>query len=97
MMFRSPKLLAMAKDAPACFGCGKPNEGDVVAAHANWSEFGKGTGLKAHDWATAHLCMACHSYVDQGKDSKENRKSFWQRAHAKTVQWLFETGRLAVK
>lgn len=41
MMFRSPKLLAMAKEAPVCFGCGKANDGDVVAAHANWSEYGK--------------------------------------------------------
>ena len=32
MMFRSPKLLAMAKDAPVCFGCQRTNTGDVVAA-----------------------------------------------------------------
>ena len=32
MMFRSPKLLAAAKDAPVCFGCQATNIGQVVVS-----------------------------------------------------------------
>jgi hypothetical protein len=98
MMFRSPKLLAYAKDAPICMGCGKHNAGDVVMAHADWSEYGKGMGMKANDWAIAALCtMVCHPYVDtSSKATREERKEFWRRAHVKTIDWLFESGRIKV-
>lgn len=95
MTYRSRKLLDSARDCPRCMGCGKHNEGDVVMAHANWHEYGKGGALKAHDWAVAALCtMQCHAYVDSGKGSKEERKDFWLRAHIKTMAWLFESGKV---
>lgn len=97
MMYRSPKLLAMAREAPVCFGCGKSNDGDVVFAHANWHEYGKGGALKANDWAVAALCsLKCHSFVDSSKAMKEEKKEFWIAAHVKTLAWLFETGRIKV-
>ena len=95
--FRSPKLLRYAKDAPRCMACGRHNSGDVVMAHANWSEYGKGMSIKANDWAVAAMCGQCHSELDQGsKMEKEERKEMWRMAHVKTLAWLFETGRLAV-
>ena len=98
MTYRNRKLLDAAKEAPVCFGCGKANEGDVVMAHANWSEYGKGAGLKANDWAVAAICtMKCHAYVDSSKASKEEKKQFWIAAHVKTLSWLFETGKVVVK
>lgn len=94
MKYRNPKLLKAAKEAPRCMCCSADNHGNVVAAHANWSEYGKGMGTKAHDWAIAFLCYRCHSFVDDGPAPKEEKKSVWAHAHAKTLEWLFETGRL---
>lgn len=93
--WRSRKLLDAARDAPHCMGCFRHNAGDVVMAHANWHEYGKGGALKAHDWAIAALCGTCHMEIDQGKAmTKDERKETWIRAHVRTLEWLFETGRL---
>jgi hypothetical protein len=98
MTYRSRKLLDAAKEVPRCMGCGKHNIGDVVMAHANWSEYGKGSHHKAHDWAVAALCtLDCHAYVDSSKASREDKKDFWIRAHVKTLEWLFESGKVTVK
>lgn len=96
--WRSPKLLDTARQAPCCFGCGRYNDGSVVAAHSNWSEHSKGMSIKAHDWAIAYLCGACHFEIDQGHTMlREARKEFWQKAHIKTLEWLFDAGILGVK
>lgn len=96
--FRSPKLLKTFKYAPICFGCESVNDGTVVAAHSNSSVYGKGMGLKAHDWAVAGLCHSCHYEIDQGsKLLKEAREGKWLSAHIKTMEWLFKTGALVVK
>lgn len=98
MMFRSPKLLAMAKEAPACFGCQSTNVGQVVAAHSNQLRDGKGKGLKADDFRIAFLCHTCHHELDQGsKMTREERVAFWERAHRNTIGWLFKSGRVIVK
>ena len=98
MNYRSRKLLDCAKYAPKCMCCDKYNDGTVVMAHANWSEYGKGASIKAHDWAVAAMCYACHSELDQGsKLSKEDRKDTWIRAHIKTFEWLFREGFLKVE
>ena len=97
MMFRSPKLLSMAKDAPCCFHCLGHNDGTVVAAHSNQIRDGKGKGIKAHDYRVAFLHDRCLMEIDQGKMmSKDVRREAWEEAHRKTVAWLFETGRVKV-
>ena len=96
--FRSPKLLKTFKYAPICFGCGKVNDGTVVAAHANWHEFGKSGGIKAQDWAVAGLCHECHSEIDQGSRlGYSDRKEKWISAWIKTMDWLFRCQILKVK
>ena len=97
MMYRSPKLLALAKESPVCFGCGRHNDGSVVAAHSNQQKDGKGMGIKAHDYRIAFLGPCCHHEIDQGsKLSKEERIELWEKAHRKTIGWLFENGHLTV-
>ena len=67
-----------------CQHCGR--DGSVQAAHSNWSEHGKGRGIKASDIYTAALCQDCHQELDQGKHlSKDERKRLWIEAHKKTV------------
>ena len=91
--FRSKKLLDSFRYAPICFSCGKFNDGTVVAAHANSHEYGKGMGLKAHDWAVAGLCNSCHQEIDQGsKLSGEEREAKWHAAWLATLEYLFMAG-----
>lgn len=95
--FRSKKLLDYFKFAPICFCCGNPNDGTVVAAHANWHEFGKSGGMKAQDWAVAGLCHRCHSEIDQGsKLTYDERKEKWVSAWIKTTDWLWRCGIIKV-
>lgn len=97
MTFRSPKLLAMAKDAPVCFGCQRTNTGDVVAAHSNQLRDGKGRGLKADDFRIAFLCQKCHHELDQGIHmTKAERVAFWEEAHRHSIGWLFRNGKVKV-
>lgn len=97
MTYRSRKLLDAAKQAPRCFACGRHNDGTVVMAHANWHEYGKGAGHKAHDWAVAAICYECHTSLDQGAHmTKEQRKESWIAAHVRTLAWLFDSGKIGV-
>lgn len=89
-MWRSPKLLIRVRELP-CMRCGT-EDGTVCAAHSNSLADGKGRGLKAHDWAVAALCFACHKAIDQGNGAREDRREAWLDAHRKTIGALFERG-----
>lgn len=97
MVYRNHELLALARLAPHCMGCGKRNQGDVVPAHSNQGRDGKGTSIKASDAAVAFLCtIPCHVFVDQGKGPIEERTELWERGHRATMRWLIESGHLVV-
>lgn len=92
--YRNRDLLNLARESPRCMGCLRPNDGTVVAAHANWE---KGTGLKSSD-LPAYLCDECHYEVDNGKKwTKEQRQLYWSRAFFRTMEWLFSMRHLVVK
>ena len=95
MNYRNKKLLEIVRDSP-CQLCGSRN-GTVVAAHSNQLRDGKGRSIKAHDYRIAALCFTCHSDIDQGKMSREDKQDLWEMAHRKTVGWLFENEHLEVK
>lgn len=94
MNYRNRKLLDAANGAP-CQMCGA-QDGTVVAAHANDSRFGKGAGLKAHDWAVAFLCHGCHAWIDQGNAPRDEKREAWMVAALKTWGWLVSTGSVEV-
>lgn len=95
MAYRNRKLLDLANGAP-CMSCGA-QDGTVVAAHANWSDFGKGMSHKASDAAIAYLCCRCHTEIDQGASlSKAERRAKWVEASVKTWVWLAESGKVVV-
>lgn len=97
MTYRSRKLLDAARDCPECMGCHRPNDGTIVAAHSNQIRDGKGMGTKAADYRVAFLDSACHSELDQGKTmSREEKVTFWERAHRLSIAWLFESGKVKV-
>lgn len=53
----------------------------VVPCHANWSDYGKGGGRKADDRYTVPGCWLCHSWLDQGKSSNEDKRAIWESAY----------------
>ena len=66
-------------------------EGQTQAAHSNWSEHGKGRGIRASDEFTAALCQTCHAELDSGaRLNKEQRRDLWQMAYQRTVNRLIE-------
>lgn len=95
MNYRNPSLLKLAREHP-CVHCG---QSPSSACHANWQEYGKGLGLKAHDWAVAYLCRSCHNQVDgrTGNLPEPERKAMWQRAWIKTLDLWFRAGIVDVK
>lgn len=95
-MFRSPKLLKLARDQ-ACVMCGC-QDGTIVAAHSNLIEHGKGRGFKAHDGMTAWLCMGCHYQLDQGaRWTKEEKREFTLMAISRTYMKLWDMDLIQVK
>lgn len=94
MNYRNHVLLGLARLSPQCFGCGKRNEGEVVAAHANE---GKAMGMKNPDYQVAFLgTLCCHARLDQGNDmTREDKRAFWMRAFWATQEWLWSTGYVA--
>ena len=95
MNFRNRKLLDTARDMP-CMSCGI-EDGTIVAAHGNGSQYGKGMGIKAHDCFFAGLCHKCHADYDHGnRMTKAEKQVFFSRAMAKTWLWLWNNGKLKV-
>lgn len=92
--YRNHELLALAKLAPVCMGCGNPNKGDVVAAHRNE---GKALGSKNPDYMMAFLgSLCCHAPLDQGSTwTREERRAFWMAAFWRTQEWLWRSGHVA--
>ncbi len=89
MLYRNAKLLALAKEAPFCFHCFMPNDGTVVAAHANMQSMGKGTGIKAAD-VVAFLCQFCHGLIDAGSLTRGKKEGMWCRAAVHSMRWALE-------
>ena len=94
--FRSRKLLDLAKGR-ACVECGLQDE-TVVGAHYSGlfaAEFGKGRGIKPHDWLVAWLCWSCHEAFDSYKGGNgTERSAFFFRAVCRTLAILFEEGHI---
>lgn len=66
----------------SCVECGRR---PVDIAHSNFSEHGKGKGIKADDRYTVALCRGCHSGFDLFVNL--NR----EQARTKFANWLIKT------
>jgi hypothetical protein len=53
----------------SCVRCGA-HDGTVVGAHYTGA---RGLGRKVHDLCIAHLCSACHAFMDREHRSKVNK------------------------
>ena len=95
--FRSRALLDLAHRVTECQSCGRYVDPGCIPAHANWSDYGKGAMLKAHDWAVAALCHDCHVALDQGGVfTREERREKWEQAFKRTLSLYFRNKWLRV-
>jgi len=87
---RSKALLAAVRTLP-CQHTGVT--GQTEPAHSNWTQHGKGRGIKADDNRVAALSREVHRELDQGKNwTAEQRQTIWWAAHVKTVNALLRAG-----
>lgn len=67
--------------------------------HADSHIFGRGHGHKSHDFAFAAGCSNAHRILTAkvNDDLSRDQKFFdWLRAYVKTLEWLWQNGRLRV-
>lgn len=89
-IYRNPKLLALAKEAPYCFGCRKHADGTIVATHGDFLEMGKCKGMKSAD-LPAYLCHECHTAIHNGHMGDfEEMRAYWYRAACLSMRWALE-------
>ncbi|MDN7814896.1 hypothetical protein [Burkholderia vietnamiensis] len=55
----------------------------VVPAHSNQSKHGKGMGLKAKNEFTLPACLACHTWLDQGRAPLERKVAAFDAGFAR--------------
>jgi hypothetical protein len=92
--YRNKKILQSAKDEQCTMRttfCNQ-NPQTVVAAHSNWSEDGKGMGIKADDCFIAYCCSGCHSALDQGLIPNDEARDLFHRAMKLTWRRLLDKG-----
>ena len=96
--FRSRALLDLAYELDCTLRIpGVCTGGTGEPAHANWAIWGKGGAMKAHDFAFASSCRACHRELDQGKNLTDfQREYYWTAGHAETMRQLWTRGLLCV-
>lgn len=59
-----------------------PNDETVVPCHENSLSAGKGMGLKSSHERTVPGCFWCHAWLDQGKDTREEKQIVFRLAYA---------------
>lgn len=96
-IYRNPTLLKLAKGQlclirvpDVCLGGRKDT---TVACHSNWGRDGKGGNIKAHDWAIAFGCAACHHFIDQSKAPQAVKQGYFYPAMKLTRLAIMEMGK----
>ena len=86
----NPYLLGMANGRPCLLRVPDVCNGrtdTTVACHSNYTaRGGKGGARKADDQYTVWGCYACHTWLDQGPASAEEKEQAFARAHAAQIE-----------
>lgn len=86
---RNPRLLRMARGKECLLQVPGVCNGDrstTVACHSNLAEHGKSGARKADDQNSVHGCGACHSWLDQGPASYEEKRAVFLLALRRQTQ-----------
>ncbi|AUT46988.1 nuclease domain-containing protein [Achromobacter sp. AONIH1] len=79
-VYRNQALLELAEGEECLLrvpGWCQGGTDSTVACHSNRLQDGKGKGIKAHDWAIAFGCVACHWFIDQSSESHALKLSYF--------------------
>lgn len=99
--YRDKDLLKLAEDQHCLLQV--PNfctggSSTIVACHSNEGSNGKGKGIKASDADTVWGCHSCHTWLDQGTASKEEKTTRYYQAYAQqVVEWLKIARSISIK
>lgn len=101
MTYRNRRLLDLAHTMPCMVDfphqCTAYNGCDPM--HADFKIFGRGFAHKSHDFAFAAGCRTAHRMLTSKiNDTNTHEQKFhdWLRAHVKTMEWLWENGKVKV-
>lgn len=92
-MYRSKDLLTLAQGQECLLNISKrclTTEGSTtVACHENSLDAGKGMGLKADDSRTVWGCYFCHTMLDQGNMTYEEKQEVFRESHILQIyEWI---------
>jgi hypothetical protein len=93
--YRNPKALSHARGQECQLqipGVCNGNHETVVACHSNFHEHGKGKSSKAHDYAIAYGCSACHAWLDAGPAERHEKRDAFYWGWCRTLDILFRAG-----
>lgn len=98
---RSAPLLALAKGADCLLLSpfnGTHDTSTVVAAHANWKDYGKAKSKKAHDFFTVTACHTCHTWLDQETGDQDLKKATFEAAMVRQIkEWQQMVARVSIR
>ena len=101
MTFRNRRLLDLSHEAP-CFASFRhlcSGHLGCEPAHSDSQIYGRGVGHKSADWAVAFMCHNAHrmiSAIINPPFEREQKQAEWLLAHVRTMNWLWENGKLRV-
>ena len=99
MTFRNRKLLDLAHEAPCMLkieGVCQDGVHPSVPAHSNSLRHGRGVGHKSADIFVVASCIACHSWLDTGGATRQDKQQRFMEGLERYWLWLWETGKVKV-
>lgn len=91
--YENKKLTGLAKRVPCMFTFRHLCNGITMPCHANGLSWGKGVGLKSHDWAFASGCWNAHDAIDNKLNhtlTQDERHYYWLEAFVSTQTYIWE-------
>lgn len=94
MTYRNRKLLDLAHDMPCMARFYHVCDGLSEPAHSDQLRHGRGLGHKTGDMWFSAMCHNAHMALDTM--TRETKTAEWERAHIRTMEWLWENGKVRV-
>lgn len=96
-VYRNRKLLDLAHHLNDCPLCNRYSPEGLEPMHSNLQRHGRGLGHKSADHFHAAGCRDCHTKIDSGMLSREEKEAMWLRAFEATLTRYWELGLIVVK
>ena len=91
-----PKILKACHGAPCMLDTEMCKGGPGMPCHSNFSEDGKGRGVKAHDLFVAIGCADCHRWLDEGDSPRGEKRDVFHIGMKRTWFYLWTEGVIGI-